>query len=643
MHNNLRIRNNIVSYDTETTGVIPYGDFKRWGHEPARPFAFSFFDDDGNSAYFRLQVDPFTRRVIPEKQVSKEVGLIIGNKKIRKVGHNLGFDIRMSEFSGIAFDGGVEDTQIMAHIITGGDELSYGLKELGAKYLNFSKDDETDLANATKKLRLRGKKIGWRIADKEFFGDKAYKADYWMAPPELCERYALGDAERTMLFYLLWKEEIDKDPNLLRVYRREMRLFWLTKKMEERGARVFPEKLKSLRKFYTEYADKWLDVAKKSGGEELNFDSPKQLVQKFFMELGYEPQEFGDPVKKPFFPEKWSPSNPKCDGEFLKGVADKGDMLAKAILEYRSSMHMITGFLDPYDKFRVRDDEGNWILHPNYRQTGPVTGRYACGDPNLMQVAAEDGGRKKAELILRPREAFGPRPGFVWYMPDYSQIEVWLFAYCSGEKVMIEALHSGYDFHGSIAKQVWGDTKEYAKEPSHYRKRGKLLMFCKVYGGGAKAVADLLGVSVEEARGFINDYDNRLPGVRQFMKRMVTRVEREGKFYTPMGRLFYFKQDFAYKSVNYLIQGLAAEIMKEAMIAVDDLFTQRWKGCQLILTIHDELVLEIPKKFHSKKLMKEIVRAMQGNFNEYIGCPVPLPVSVKYATERWSESKKVQL
>lgn len=643
MHNNLKIKDNVVGYDTETTGVNPYHDPKARGFYPARPFAFSFCDIDGNTAYFRLDVDPFTRRVIPDKTTMKEIGAITGNRRIVKVGHNISFDIRMTEFSDIPHLGKVECTLNQAHVITGGSELSYGAKDLGVKFLGLDKDDESELHDATKKARTEAKKLGYCIATKEFFGDKAWKADYWLAPPDICKKYAISDAERTILFHLAWKEDILNDENLNKVYKREMKILWIAKKMEERGVRIFPKDLKRLRKDYEIYSAEWLYKINVNGGKGLNLNSPKQMIKKFFIDKEYTPKKWGNEIKgSAFFPELDSKKNPKCDGKFLKSISHE-DKLAGAILEYKASEHMITGFLDPYEKFRVQESEDCWIIHPNYKQNGCRTNRFSCGDPNMMQVAAPDGGGKVAEIELRPREVFGPREGHIWYLPDYSQIEVWLFAYCSGEKAMIKALHSGHDFHGSIAEEVWGDESGYGENRSFYRKRGKLLMFCKIYGGGAGAVADLLRCSVEEARGFINEYERKLPGVRQFMKRMVNRAERDGKIVTPLGRIFYIDPRRTYISVNTLIQGLAAEIMKEAMIAVDELLEKRWKGCGMLLTIHDELVISVPLRYHSKRLMREVVTAMQGNFHKAVGCPVPLPVSVKYNTSRWSNSKKVEL
>lgn len=634
-YNNLKIKNNVVGFDTECTGIVPYGDYKRWGYYPARPFAFSFYDDEGNSAYFRWEVDPMTREVIPNPKSLREMKKILENKKIRKVGHNLSYDIRMCHYGGIELTGPVDDTIIMAHVVTGGDEMSYALKGLGEKYLGVSKDDEKALQEATIKARNKGKKLGWSLATKEHFGREPIKADYWMAPDSICMKYAVTDAERTMLFWMLWREDIRNDPRLEEVYQREMKVFHVVAKMENRGVRVFPEELKSLREFYTKYADKQMRLADKHGGKGLNFRSPKQMVNKFITEKGYEPKYY---TKK---------GNPQISGDFLKELAEKhDDRLARAILEFRGATHMISGFLDPYDRFRVKekcDGRDVWTLHPNFRQAGPITGRFSCGDPNLMQVASETTGRRRTEITLRPRESLGPREGCYWYLPDYSQIEVWVFSFLAQEEAMMQALLSGRDFHGSIAERVWGNRADYKENKSYYRKCAKLLMFCNLYGGGVKKVAYLLQQPLREAEKFVAQYHGELPGVNRYMRRMINKAKREGKIFNPFGRMYYIPEQVAYRAVNYMIQGTSADIMKEAMVNVDNLFSKKWKGCHMLLTLHDELILEIPKKFHSKKLMRDIFKAMQGKFHERIGSPVPLKVSMKVALKRWSEAKEIKV
>lgn len=639
---NLTIRNNILAYDTETTGLNPWGDFKRWGFYPARPFEFTFCDVDGNTADIRWEVDPFTRRVKYIKKDVKAIREILEDPSISLIGHNLGYDLRMSEMIGIYPVGEFHDTLPLTHVCTGGDFLQYGLKYLGVKLLEYEDTDEKELRASAIKERNKGKKLGWCIATKETHGKDPIKADYWMANPRVCSKYGVGDSERTMLLWLFWQETLKENPDFLEVYSREMRLFNVLRKMENRGVRVIPSELKSLSKFYVEYQRRQQKIADKHGGKGLNFKSPKQMIETFCLKKKYKPIYWGDELKKskPFYPQLDKKRNPKINGDFLRIVAEtKKDKLAKAVLEFRGAKHMIDGFLIPYEKFRTKED-GIWILRTNYKQVGTVTGRLSAGDPNLMQVASETTGRRKTEIALRPREAFSPREGYIWYLPDYSQIEVWVFSFLAQEKAMMDALRRGEDFHGAIAEAVWGQEKDYKERKPYYRKRAKLLMFCKLYGGGTSKVAYLLECSIEEAKQFVYDFDTRLPGVQMFMKKMINRIEREGKIVNPLGRTYFLDSRFSYRAVNYLVQGTSADILKNAMIRVDKLLSRRWKGSNLLLTLHDELIIEVPLKYHSKKLMREIVYEMQRD-SKKVGIPVPLPVGMKIAKHRWAKTKEV--
>jgi len=638
---NLNIKDGLLASDTETTGINPWGDYRRWNFYPARPFAFSFCDSEGNTDYIRWEVDPRTRKVIVKESDLRTLKDIYADPMLTHIGHNFAYDFRMLRFTGVHVKGRIHDTLIMGHVVTGGSELTYALKPLGEKYLGVGKDDERDLQEDTKRARNKGKKLGWKLADKESFGKEPIKADYWMADPNLCKRYAIQDAVRTMLFFRLWYPDIQKDAGMLATYSREMKLFYLVRRMEDRGVRIFAEDVVRLRKFYETYIDTQLKLADQSGGRGLNFKSHKQMIHKFYVEKGY----------KPKISEK--SGNPSLDGDKLSELSHV-DPLAKAILEFRNANHAIISFLNPYDKFRVEESSGVWVLHPNFKQCGPVTGRFSCGDPNLMQVASESTGRRRSEVTMRPREAFGPREGCVWYLPDYSQMEVWVFAFIAKDDTMMKILMSGRDFHGQIAESVWGKNSDYEEKKSYYRKRAKLLMFCKLYGGGAKKLAYLLRDALEvanqktieneicEARLFIEQYDRELPGVGIFQKRMINRVRREGKIVNSFGRVYFIDPNFAYRGVNYIVQGTCADILKQAMLNVGEII-DRWSGCELLLTLHDELIVEVPLKYHSKKLMRQILKAMQGNFHKVLGIPRPLPIGMKIAERRWSNTKEIEL
>lgn len=630
----ISIPKNIITFDTETTGTNPYGDPKLLGFHPARPYLYSFTNLNGESFSLRFEVDPFTRRVIPNLKYIKIIKSILEDKRIVKVGHNIGFDILMSKMFGIQTLGKFEDTLALAHIATGGSELTYALKPFCKRVMGYDDIDEKDLRDSVISARHEGKSLGWYIADGKVFGKDPIKCDYWLGDKDLCQKYCENDTERTMLLYIGFRDKVRSNPGMERTYIREKLLMPITWRMEQRGTRVFPDKLKEVTKYYEEHKKKYLIVASLNGGKDLNFNSPKQLQEHFYGEKQYE-------VLKRTKPTKNNPSgNPSTDGDTLVYFVERyNDKLAKAIIEYTGADQMITGFMEPYQRFKSFEN-GCWVLHPNFKQVGPVTGRYACGDPNLQQVAADDSGKKKANIQLRPRECLGPRDGYVWYLPDYSQIEVWVPSFISQEPSLMNLLLSGRDFHEEISRTVWGSNPDFEEKISFYRKRAKNINFGKIFGAGIAQIAKLIGSSYQEASKFVYEYDTKNPAIARFMNRMSNRMIQEGRLVNPFGRHYFLPPNVAYKGTNYMVQGTAADILKRAMIRIHKNLYPKYIGMEMLLTIHDELVIEVPKKHNNKQTIRDIVNAM-GADHKVIGCPIPLPIGMKITSTTWAEAKEV--
>lgn len=684
----LKVRGNLISIDSETTGMLPWGEPRRVLYDfgtkkkpdlevrtihPARAFVWTLCDRDGNTDYLRGSVDPMTREVSWGKGKLQAVADIWNDEDITKIGHNPRFDVQVAEKSGMRVRGKVLDTQIIAHIATSGQELTYALKQLCRKYFRYSDSDEKELLKEVNRLRQHAKKQRLSFATKAFAGTKPQKADMWMASDKFLAPYAVGDVIRAMLVYMAWWKEIRKDKRTREVCDREHELFWVLKDMEDIGVRVHRPRVKSLIKFYNGYQSEQREIADQHGGEGLNFKSTPAMSRVFYelrhhppnytgtynekigrynysltgehllkMGTGYVIQDSEWEKNKPLpLGAKWFRSK-HSGARYLKVPADP---LAKCVLESNAAQQTNNSFLEVYRKYWVKESPGVWVLHPGFKQTGAITGRLSCSDPNLQQVASETTGRRKADIQSRPREAFGPRPGCIWYLPDYSQIEVWLFAYLSGELKMQEALMSGRDFHGGIAKQVFGKRDDFEELSDYYRKCAKLIMFCKLYGGGVPKVAKLLKSDIETATEFVAGYETELPGVKRFMSQLIQEATLKGEIFSPFGRRYTFEPTWAYRAVNYLIQGTAADVMKNGLINVWKMLRAnalKWKGARLLITVHDEMIIELPKHLHCVELMTDIIRAMQMD-SERLGLPVRLPVEMKIALTRWSRPTKIKL
>jgi DNA polymerase-1 len=389
--------------------------------------------------------------------------------------------------------------------------------------------------------------------------------------------------------------------------------------------RVFPKDLARLRLFYQNYANKWKKMAEENGGKNLNFNSPKQMVNLFCVKRGHKTRS------------RTASGQPSIDNSELLRMSKK-DVLAKAILEYKAGNSMIVKFINAYERFMCLEN-GIWVLHPNFHQLGTRTARLSCSDPNLQQAAAEGSVKRKADIGLKPREAIGPRPGCVWYLPDFSQMEVWIFALAAKYKVLMDALISGKDIHGVVAEWVWGDRPDYSKNQKAYRKKGKTMMFLKQYGGTSLAASELMDCPRYEAQAAIDEFDYKLPGINAFIEQVSLKIEQHGYIENLFGRQYYIDRNFAYKGVNYLVQGTCAEIIKRAMIRLGKKFRDEKMRSRTVLTIHDEIPIEVPLSEHSERLQKDIVRIMQMD-SKRIGLPVPLPVTMKIAVDRWANSKE---
>lgn len=616
-----------ISFDTETTGLHSWGTFKRYGHFPARPFAFAFTDSDGEQAYIRWEVDPKTRRVIPEKKSQAAMSALLGDPAVIKIGHNIPFDVRMCRASGIKFSWtNTHDTQILSHIFTGGSLFSYALKPLCREWFDFEEDDQKALLDSVKKARNEAKKLGWAIATEESHGSGYIKSDYWLGDRKLCETYAVRDTERAIYIYLKLMPLMT--PELLNLYKHELKLMIEIYNIEKAGIRILKDKIPGLEKFYQDYANSW---KKKIEAERpgININSPKQLVTIFVDELKYKTRK------------KTKGGSPSIDATELKNLSEKHP-LAKAILECKAAEAMLTKFIKSYKHFMVQEKSGLWVIHPSFWQTGTKTGRLSCSNPNMQQAAAEDSAKKRADIGLKPRELFGPRPGYVWYLPDFSQMEVWVFAFQAKYKFMIDTLLSGKDFHMETAFHVWGKKPDWEENKKHYRKMGKTMMFLKQYGGTSKAAAELLQCNRFKAQQALDEFDTRLPGINAFIEKTVIQIERSGFICNPFGRQYLIDERFAYKGVNYLIQGTCADVMKRAMVRLGCFYKKENLDCKNLLTLHDEIIIEVNKKEHSKDLQKKIVSLMQKD-SAQAGLSIPLPITMKESFTTWAEAKEVIL
>jgi DNA polymerase-1 len=464
----------IIACDTETTGLDPYGSNEERGCVPARPFAFSFTDYDGNSWYYRLQVNPFTREVIRDEEIISEIKKVYEDPKITKVFHNANFDITMCEMLGIHTLGKVFDTRIMAHV-NDSSYMTYALKPLCERIFNITDADQKDLIQSVNKARRIGKREGWKLSDSN-------KADYHLGDPDLCEKYAVTDTERTMNLFWIFEDKYNNDEDYRSVVDMEHELMHIVRGMQIEGARIDKRKLNVLVKYYQDVLSKSSEKLSLMGYGSLNINSPKQLQKVFYEDLEYD---------KILNKKTGSLST---DANALQLWSNKGCELSSVIMDMKAASHELTTFILPFkDNSYAYNNKGHIALHPNYNTVGPITGRISCNKPNLMNISAPDSRGKRTDVEYRSRESFIPRENCVWYLPDYSQIEVWISMFLSGDEFGKKSLLSGSDMHGTMAEKIWGRYHDFSENKKRYRKIAKSILFGLIYGGGPGVIKNAGG------------------------------------------------------------------------------------------------------------------------------------------------------
>lgn len=660
-----RRKQEALAFDTETTGLNVWTG--------GRPFAVSVCWPDGRTRYWEWVVDPRTRRPRVKLSDIREIRSILCDTGVRKYTWNGKFDCLMLESIGIEVPlHTVEEVSFMARAVNN-LEFSYKLKPLAKKYADIDDADEKDLHDMVVRARRLAKRLGYNRADD-------VEADYWLPgtlaalhPREardagidgrVCGRYAVRDAERTMVLGAMYEVAMD-DLQVRGTYRAEMDLWPITMSMEKRGVAIDEKRMAKCR----DECERILEQAearlqKVSGNLEFNINSTKQLAKLLFGP---------DSVAKLPALKRTKTGQPKTDAEAL--APHKQHPIVQDVLRVRANSQALKLFFDKYSHLANEDDEGNIILHPGFKQWGTLTGRYSCGEPNLQQVSDPDTTNSiAAEFVVDVRQVFIPRPGYVWYCPDYSQIEVVIFADVSGEPALIDAILSGQDIHGVTAERVWGGEGndrgfkmarmiletdddglvreklvecnyritdlEKSVDKKIARKRSKAVTFTKIFGGGPLALMRWIGVTRPEAVEILNAYDDSFPTMVRRMKEIEMRGKKDGYVINPFGRRLAVDPWNAYRAVNHMVQSAAADLMKRGMRQCAAYLGELDLDARIILTIHDELIFEFRKGHNFKHVLAEIKSRMSDHGG---ALSVPVKVDMERVDERWSDKAKVEL
>jgi DNA polymerase-1 len=327
-------------------------------------------------------------------------------------------------------------------------------------------------------------------------------------------------------------------------------------------------------------------------GTELNLNSPRQLATILF-------EKHQLPVLKK------TKTGPSTDADVLEQLAAMGHELPRLILEYRELQKLKSTYVDTLPE-RINQKTGR--IHTSFNQAGAATGRLSSAEPNLQNIPVRTA---RGEAI---RAGFVPREGWTFLVADYSQIELRIMAHMSGDPAFIAAFLEGGDIHRQTAAIIFNVPA--AEVTSEMRARAKTINFATIYGQGPFALSRQLGISLEDAKGFIAKYFERFAGVRAFLDHQVELARQQGYVETLFKRRRYIpemkERNFNLRAYgernaqNSPLQGSAADLIKLAMVRIHSAIAERELSSRMVLQVHDELVFETPP--HELAAMTGLVR-----------------------------------
>jgi len=384
----------------------------------------------------------------------------------------------------------------------------------------------------------------------------------------------------------------------------EKPLIPIVQKMDEHGVKIDTDFLKKLSVDYHEKLDKLEKEIHKLAGTEFNVASPKQLGEILFVKMGLAGKR----------QKKTATGNFSTKESELEKLREQSPIIG-LILEYRELAKLLSTYIDTIPTLVDKNNR----LHAHFLQAGTTTGRMASESPNLQNIP------NKTDLGRAIRQAFIAEKGFKLLALDYSQIELRIAAFLSGDKKLIEIFKNGEDVHTAVASEVFGVALD--KVDKEMRRRAKVINFGVMYGMGVNALRTNLGEGTtrEEAQKFYNEYFEKFSGLAKYLDQVKAETARTGFTETFFGRRRYFegirsKLPFIRASaermaINAPIQGTEADIVKLAMIKIDEYLKSEKLEDQVfpILQVHDELVYEVKIDLVSKiapkikKIMESII------------------------------------
>jgi DNA polymerase-1 len=586
----------LIAFDTETTGIDA---------QQAQLVGLSFAVQANEAAYIPLT---HSYMGVPDQldrdTVLRALKPILEDPNKLKVGQHAKFDMNIlancaiggDQSCGITVQGVAFDTMLESYVLDS-TATRHDMDSLALKYLNHTTTSFQDIA-----------------------GKGAKQLTFDQISMELAGPYAAEDADVTLRLHQTLLEKLNAIPSLSKVLSEiEMPLVPVLARIERQGALV-DANLLGIQS--VELGEKMVALEREAfaiAGEEFNLGSPKQLGVILYEKLGL-------PILS-----KTAKGQASTAEAVLAELAEQDYPLPKVLMQYRSMSKLKSTYTDRLPE-QINPRTGR--IHTSYHQAVAATGRLSSSDPNLQNIPIRTAEGR------RIRQAFVAPKGYKLLAADYSQIELRIMAHLAKDEGLLHAFRNDLDVHKATAAEVFG--VELAEVTTDQRRSAKAINFGLIYGMSAFGLAKQIGVDRKQSQAYIDRYFARYPGVLAYMERTRAQAAEQGFVETIFGRRLYLPEINAKNpalrkgaertAINAPMQGTAADIIKKAMVAVDNWLTASGLDAKVILQVHDELVLEV-----REDLVDQVRDEIRAHMSDAVKLDVPLLVEVGVGNN-WDEA-----
>ena len=529
------------------------------------------------------------------KEVLDELRPVLVNPEIKKVGQNIKYDWMVLARHGIDLQGVAFDTMLASYLLNP-SKRAHNLDQIALDFLDHKTITYAQVAGKGKNALM-----------------------FSQVPVDKAIPYACEDADITLMakdVLMSGLKALDLQELMATV---EMPLVPVLMRMEMRGTGIDVDRLQELSKSFEQQLDALEGSIHGLAGEAFNIKSSQQLGRILFEKLQL-------PVQK----KTKKKTGYSTDVNVLTALAEYHELPA-LILNHRTLAKLKSTYADALIEL-VNPDTGR--IHTSYNQTVTATGRLSSSNPNLQNIPI------RTEEGRKIRQAFIPRKDWYLVSADYSQVELRILAHCSEDDILIQAFREDEDIHTRTACEVFQIEPE--SMTTELRRQAKAINFGIIYGMSAFGLSRQLDISNKMAKTYIDHYFARYQGVRRFMDQTITDARKTSRTSTLLGRIRLLpdidssnamvRQAAERTAINTPIQGSAADLIKLAMIKVDDALRKKKLASAMLLTVHDELVFEVPPDE-----LEELTRLIRGIMEGVWELQVPLKVNVSQGSN-WDEA-----